>query len=168
MIRTKIVLGNCRLASPELIIVQEAGHRTFRERGIILMTRYLLFLVVLMCPGLLSASDCPGGYQPFTLLKVMHADLPGGSSRRAPVPAEPDTSPPSETKNVVVLIFSTGREQYQLRIPANADFDTTTLKAGQILCWQKEEAGTRVRVMTLDGRALPGTAQPMREMRTTQ
>ncbi len=132
------------------------------------MTRYLLLLVVLMCPGLLSASDCPSGYQPATLLKVMHADLPGGSSGRVAAPAEPDTSPQPKRKSGVVLIFSAGREQYQLRIPANADFDATTLKAGQILCWQKEETGTRLRVMTLDGRALPGTAQPMHEMRTTQ
>jgi hypothetical protein len=167
MIHPKVVLGNCRLASPALIIVQEAGRRTFYERGIIRMTRYLLLLVVLMCPGLLSASDCPSGYQPATLLKVMHADLPGESSKRVPAPAEPDTSPQPQKKSAV-LIFSAGREQYQLRIPANADFDVTTLKAGQPLCWQKEETGTRIRVMTLDGRALPGTAQSMHEMRTTQ
>jgi len=132
------------------------------------MTRYLLFLVVLMCPILLRASDCPSGYQQGTLLKIMQADLPGGMSVRVATPADPDSSVQPQKKASVTLILAFGGEHYQLRIPASADFDTTTLKAGQPLCWQKDAAGNRVKVMTLDGRALPGTALPMHEMHTTQ
>jgi hypothetical protein len=105
-------------------------------------------------------AECKPGYQSATVVKVLAVS----SGASAPAPA--DENEPSAERNpratARLVIFSAGGKQYGLRLPGSTASHDVSVSAGQEVCFRKE--GKTLRVLTSDGRPLPGVAHPISQM----
>jgi len=118
-----------------------------------LSTSILLFLSAVS----LSAA-CQPGYQSATVLKFFDEDLSSRPSARPTKGVEEGQSPePNSSATAQILIFRAAGKRYELLMPPSPQSQGLILPAGQEVCFREE--GTKIRVMTHRGKALPGFAQ---------
>ena len=116
-------------------------------------------LVLVLSPLSLSAA-CKPGYRTGTVLKVVDLDLSSAASARAKKAGGGGQSPErNNAASARVATFRAGGERYELQFPPGAASSAFTLSAGQEVCFRKE--GNEIRVLTDDGKPLPGAARPV-------
>jgi hypothetical protein len=128
------------------------------------VNKYICFVVVLALYPSSVSSKCKPGYQSANVVKVLSVS-PGASA-----PARVDEKEPSLNRKIRTsarfVIFDAGGKQYGLRLPASVGPHDVQIAAGQEVCFRKE--GKTIRVLTSDGRPLPGVAHPIRQVPLSQ
>jgi hypothetical protein len=121
-------------------------------------------LLSLMVLGSLVSAECKPGYQSATVVKVLSVS----SGPSSPAPA--DEKEPSAKRNIRtsarLVIFGAGGMRYALRLPPRVGSHDVQVAAGQEVCFRKE--GKTIRVLTGDGKPLPGVAHPISQMPQSQ
>lgn len=123
------------------------------------MNRRISFLLVFVLCGLPLAAECGSGYQSAKVLKVLE-----GPSKTAPAAADDETG--SHAKSARSIIFAAGNQQYELRLAPGASAQAARVAAGDEVCFRND--GKVIRVVTADGKPLPGACHPIRQSPRTQ
>jgi hypothetical protein len=121
-------------------------------------------LLSLMVLGSLVSAECKPGYQSATVVKVL--SVSSGPSAPAPADEEEPSAKRSVRANARLVIFGTSSTRYGLRLPARVGSHDVRVAVGQEVCFRKE--GKTIRVLTGDGKPLPGVAHPISQMPQSQ
>ena len=124
------------------------------------MNKYFCLLFGFALSSVLVSAQCKPGYQSAKVVKVL--TVSAGVS--APVRADEESSQPSAGRSAQLVIFGARGQQYELRLPPGSDSSKVTV--GDEVCFRRE--GKTIRVLTGDGKQLPGVAHSIREMPQTQ
>ncbi len=124
------------------------------------MNNYICFVSLLALGSLAVSAECKPGYQSAKVVKVLAV------SAGASAPARADEESPQRAQSARLVIFGAGGKQYGLRLPPSSGSQEVSVAAGDQICFRKE--GKTIRVLTGDGKLLPGVAHPVREMPQTQ
>jgi hypothetical protein len=129
-------------------------------RGEVGMKKYIGLLIVFALSSVMISAECKPGYQSAKVVKVLHVS-PGVA---APARADEDSPQRPATPGARSVIFGVPGQPYELRLPPGSN--SPEVAAGNEVCFRKE--GKMIRVLTGDGKPLPGAAHPIHQMPQTQ
>jgi len=115
------------------------------------MSKYICLLVL---SSVMVSAECKPGYQSAKVVKVLAVSR--GVS--APARADEEVSQPA-VRRAYLVILSAGGKQYGLRLPPGSD---VSVAAGDEVCLGEE--GKTIRVLTQNGKTLPGAVYSIRQM----
>jgi len=124
------------------------------------MNQYIGLLFVFALSSLAVSAECKPGYQSAKVVKVLKVS-PGAA---APARADEESPQRPAAPSARLVIFGARAQQYGLRLPPGSN--SPEVAAGDEVCFHKE--GMMIRVLTGDGKPLPGVAHPIRQMSQTQ
>ncbi len=124
------------------------------------MNKYICLLFVFALSSVAVSAECKPGYQSAKVAKVLNVS-PGAA---APARADEESPQHSAAPSARLVIFSARGQQYELRLPPGSN--SPEVAAGDEVCLRKE--GKTIRVLTSDGKPLPGVAHPIRQVPQTQ
>jgi hypothetical protein len=124
------------------------------------MNKYICWLAVLALGCVATSAECKPGYQSARVVKVFNVSPGAAAAARADEGSPQRPAAPSAR----LVIFGARGQQYELRLPPGSN--SPQVAAGDEVCFRKE--GKSIRVLTGDGRSLPGGAHPLRQMPQTQ
>jgi len=124
------------------------------------MNKYICLLFVFALSSIAVSAECKPGYQSAKVVKILRAS-PGATA-----PARVDEESPQHptAPSTRLVIFGTRGQEYELRLSPGPN--SPAVAAGDEVCFRKE--GKMIRVLTSEGRPLPGVAHPIRQTPQTQ
>jgi hypothetical protein len=147
------------------------------------MRKHLCAPMLLVLSAVLLSAECRAGYQPGTVLKVFDQDLSSAARPSKALEEGQLPEPHSATEARILIFVSTGEvstggtsggevsadkvrsgkvhsgKRYELRMPLGAKAEASVPGVGQEVCFQND--GREIHVLTDQGKALPGIAQPI-------
>jgi len=124
------------------------------------MNKYVGLLFVLALSSGIVSAECKPGYQSAKVMKVLHVS-PGVT---APARADEESPQNPAAPSARLVIFGAPGQEYELRLSPGPN--SPAVAAGDEVCFRKE--GKMIRVLTSEGRPLPGVAHPIRQTPQTQ
>jgi len=123
------------------------------------MNKYICLLIVFALSSVAVSAERKPGYQSAKVVKVVHVS-PGVS---APAKADEESPQHVAAATTRLVIFGAPGPQYGLRLPLG---NSPEVAAGDEVCFRKQ--GKLIRVVTSDGKPLPGVAHAIHQMPQTQ
>jgi len=124
------------------------------------MNKYICLLMMFALSSVAVSAECKPGYQSAKVVRVLHVS-PGVS---APARADEESPQRPAAPSARLVIFGARAQQYGLRLPPGSN--SPEVAAGDEVCFRKE--GKMIRVLTGDGKPLPGAAHPIHQTPQTQ